>query len=506
MTQKETCSRFRDFLKLQNPRRPGLLVIVLLSALLAAHVVSCAYYNTFYSARKYYQQAMRAAQQPARSKTTPAGGTPTAGVSGQVSALLDRAIEKCAKVISVYPKSKWVDDAILMLGECYYQKHDYDKAMRKFNELTMYYPKSPLIPRAQFLTGMCFFGRKEYDQSSQVLEKFITQYPHSEDREAALSALGDASFDRRQYAGALPYYRLVAANRKSKSYFKSLSRAGECYFEMAKYDSARVSFSTVAANSPDDEQVLDALIKTGDSYGSERNFDAAIKDYEKALGLAKDFGKASVVKLKMASVVAQKGDYKKAIELYQSVVDESPRTIQASEAQFRIGYVYEVNLEDPESASAAYDKVKEHASRSEFALLADLRSKGLAKLKEFNQTALSSEGEKAAESAFLIGELSLFQLGKPDKAIEKYLSVEKDFPTTSFAPKSAYAAAYVFLHVKQDTASAVEIFERIIEHFPNSEYAPAAGEVLGNLGVEPVQKEGATSDTLMADTLSNETH
>lgn len=80
---------------------------------------------------------MRAAQQSARSKTTPAAGAPQTGVSGQASAFLDKAIEKCAKVISVYPKSKWVDDAILMLGECYYQKHDYDKAMRKFSELTI---------------------------------------------------------------------------------------------------------------------------------------------------------------------------------------------------------------------------------------------------------------------------------------------------------------------------------------------------------------------------------
>jgi TolA-binding protein len=456
---------------------------------------------------------MRAAQQPAKSTSTSTTTASSATVSSQVSTLLDKSIEKCAKVISVYPKSKWVDDAIFLLGACHYQKHEYDKSIQKFNELNMYYPKSPLIPRAQFLTGMCYFGKNEYDQSSQILERVLKEYPHFEDRETALYTLGEASFEKKKYVEALPYYRLVAGNKKSKLYLGTLSRIGECYFEIAKYDSARTSFSAVVAGSRDDEQVLDALIKIGDSYASEKNFDATTKSYEKTLGLAKEFGKAAVVRLKMASVVAQNGDYKKAIEMYQSVVDEFSRTIQASEAQFRIGYIYEVNLEDFESASAAYDKVKEHSSRSEFASLAALRSKGVAKLKEFSRAVETSEGEKAAESAFLIAELSLFQLGKPDKAIEKYLSVERDFPTTSFAPKSAYAAAYVFLSMKQDTASAVEVFKRIIERFPNSAYAAAAREVLAKgpgapadtLRADTLRAEASRVDTLRADTLRNET-
>jgi len=491
VTEKGESSQSRDSFASQGRRDLGLFVLVVLCTFLTTQVVSCAYYNTFYSARRYHRQAMRAAQQPSKSKSTSGTSTtatPPAAVSSQVSSLLDKAIEKCAKVISVYPKSKWVDDAVFLLGACYYEKREYDKAIKKFSELGMYYPRSPLITRAQFLTGMCYFGKKQYDQSSEILSKFVKDYPHSQDRETALYSLGEAYFDKKMYVEALPYYKLLAQDKKSRLYFETLSRIGECYFETAKYDSARVTFSTVVKGSPDDEQVLDALIKIGESCDSEKNFDGALKNYEEALGLAKDFGKTAVVRLKMAAVIAQKGDHKKAIEMYKSVVDEFPRTIQASEAQFRVGYIYEVNLEDLESASTAYERVKEHSSRSEFASLAELRSRGLAKLKEFNQAVQASEGEKAAESAFLIAELSLFQLGKPDKAIERYLSVEKEFPLTSLAPKSAYAAGYVFLHVKQDTASAVETFKRIIERFPESEYTAAAEEILTKLGVELPEK------------------
>jgi len=458
---------------------------VLLFSFLITQVLSCAYYNTFYSARKYYDQAMSSKELQSRTKTPGAASPSSVTIANQIAPLLDKAIEKCAKVISVYPKSKWVDDAVFLMGECYYEKRDYDRAIKKFNELGVYYPKSPLLVKAQFLTGMCYLGKNDYDQASEILYKFLKEHPRSGDRDAALYARGDAAFQRGRYPEALPYYRLLAGNRKSRLYFETLVKVGECYFQIAKYDSCRISLAPVVARSRDDEQVLDAMTRIGDAFSAQRDFDAAVRQYEKALPLAKMFSRTPNLKLKMASATSQKGDYKKAIEMYQSVVEESPKTIQAAEAQFRIGYIDEVNLEDLEAAATAYSRVKDQTLRSEFATLADLRSKGLAKLKEFNQAAKSSEGEKAAESEFLIAELSLFQLGKPDRAVEKYLDVEKNFPATRFAPKAAYAAAYVDLYMRQDTVSAISILKRVVEKYPSSEYAQAAVDLLKSLGQEP---------------------
>ena len=60
---------------------------------------------------------------------------------------------------------------------------------------------------------------------------------------------------------------------------------------------------------------------------------------------------------------------------------------------------------------------------------------------------------------------------------------------TSYAPKSAYAAAYVMLTVKADTALAVETYMRILDDFSRTEYAVAAREVLGALGIETAEEE-----------------
>ncbi len=485
-------------------RAAGTVVAVLLTAALAT---SCAYYNTFFFARRYYNQAVRANRQP--TKPGPGGSSQSAGISGQTSSLLDKSIEKCAKVITFYPRSKWVDDAIYLMGRCYYLKQDYDRALKKFAELPVYYPKSEFVPNSAFMVGLCAYGKKEYDQSIQVLHKALLEYPRAgqSERASALFTLGEAYWQKKNYAEALVNYKLLAGGgKKSEFYFKSLLKTGQCYFELAHYDSARMSFSSVVREDSNDDEVLEALIKIGDSHAAEKNLDSAARSYQEALVLAEDFGRVPVVRIKMADVELAKENYEKAIELYRSVVTEFPRTPFASEAQFRMGYIYEVYMEDLDQAGQAYDKVKEHLAKSEFASQAELRGKGLARLKESGRRPGASEADKAAEPDFLLAELSLFQLGKPDKAIEKYLSVERDFPKSVYAPKSAFAAAYAFLHMKHDTASAVETGRRVIEKFPNTEYAEAAGGMLKSLNVEmspellqkTIPPEPAPADTVRA--------
>jgi len=450
----------------------------------AALVSSCAYYNTFYSARRYYNQALRANRQP--TKPGPGGSQPT-GISGATSSLLDKSIEKCAKVITFYPKSKWVDDAIFLMGQSYFLKQDYDRAQKKFQDLAVYYPKSEFVPRAAFMIGQCAYGKKDYDLAIQVLQKALLEHRRAgaNYRDNALFTLGEAYWQKKNYPEALVNYRLLTGGgRRSELHFKSLLKEGQCYFEMARYDSARICLSSVVLDDPNDEEVLDALIKTGDSYAAEKNLDAAARSYRDAEALAKDFARTPVVKLRMADVELAKGNYEKAIELYRSVVSDFPRTLYASEAQFRIGYIYEVHLEDLDQAAQAYEKVREQMAKSEFASQAEFRGKGLARLKGSGKKPGESETDRAAEPGFLLAELSLFQLGKTDKAIEKYLAVEDSFPKSVYAPKSAFAVTYAFLNMKHDTASAVDAGRRVIEKFPNTEYAEAAGGILKSLDVE----------------------
>ena len=62
----------------------------------------CAYFNTFYSAKRNFAAAERLYQNPDDRAT------------GQQAALYDKAIQSAAKLVASYPSSKWIDDAVLI--------------------------------------------------------------------------------------------------------------------------------------------------------------------------------------------------------------------------------------------------------------------------------------------------------------------------------------------------------------------------------------------------------
>jgi len=114
-------------------RRTRLLPLALVVALLWA---GCgAYFNTYYNASKAYKK----------------GESTLKGASGAKGARssYDDCLKISSKLLQFYPDSRWVDDTVLLIGQCYYRLDQHHRALRKFDELEASYPDSPLLPRAR---------------------------------------------------------------------------------------------------------------------------------------------------------------------------------------------------------------------------------------------------------------------------------------------------------------------------------------------------------------------
>ncbi len=84
----------------------GILLSVLIITFMS---FSCAYYNTFYNARKSYDTAIEIARV-----------NPDNPVSSEEN-FLDEAVSGAVKILTVYPESRWADDAQLLLGDALLQ-------------------------------------------------------------------------------------------------------------------------------------------------------------------------------------------------------------------------------------------------------------------------------------------------------------------------------------------------------------------------------------------------
>src|SRR6266850_6112760 len=90
------------------------LRLQVLGLVILAAFTGCAYYNTFYLAKRNFREAERAQSKSELDVPSPAA-----------AGMYDAAIRQCTKLLSDYPKSKYVDDAMYVMGASLYGRGDY---------------------------------------------------------------------------------------------------------------------------------------------------------------------------------------------------------------------------------------------------------------------------------------------------------------------------------------------------------------------------------------------
>jgi len=95
-----------------------------------------AYYNTFYNANQAFEAGLESANASGgdidRTRYVSVFPTPQGGVGEQS---FEKAIQKSADLLRQHPNSKWVDDALLLIGRARYYQQNYVGAAQKFREV-----------------------------------------------------------------------------------------------------------------------------------------------------------------------------------------------------------------------------------------------------------------------------------------------------------------------------------------------------------------------------------
>ena len=122
-------------------RRAGLWVAL---ALIASLTGGCVYFNTFYHAKKFYGEGERVREQAGLRASASAGKTH-----------YESAIEKASKVVEKHPGSKYHDDALFMIGMCYFRIENFTKSENAFRELLVTHPESKFNEEARLYLARC---------------------------------------------------------------------------------------------------------------------------------------------------------------------------------------------------------------------------------------------------------------------------------------------------------------------------------------------------------------
>jgi tetratricopeptide (TPR) repeat protein len=467
-------------LRLESGGRTHLAVLGLLGLLtLSVFASSCAYYNTFYLAHRYYDRATGGLPYAVEK-------LPNAQVAGYT-----KAIDYSKKLIATYPKSKWVDDAYLLWARALLGKEDPIASLELLSDFSLRFPKSPLLPEALFYTGVASRQARKYAQAIPALDSFLVLAPKHQlapyaylERARALVSLG-RPVEAAQSAGNV----LENFPKSSLAPQARVARA-EARLAGADYDGARADFQVLGTNAQSDDERFGYLLREADCYETAQDYPGALKLLTDALAhekppehsvdgalIGNDYNRYAQLQIRIGTVHLLAGRTDQAFATYRLVAKDFARTPYASEAQYRIGYVYENSLDDFANARVEYAKVREHSMNSPFAVQALQRVGNLDRLALFRSAGRDTV-EKQAEKGFLLAEHVLFNLDKPDRALEEYAKIAQDLRGTPWAAKAMNAQAWVLRNKLKRGTEADSILWNVVREYPATEAQIAARDYL----------------------------
>jgi TolA-binding protein len=365
----------------------GILILVFF-------LTGCAYYNTFYNAEQFFEKAAQEREKRLEdmkknaNKNIDRDFTKPTGLEIEN---YDKAIEKASKVLQLHPKSKYVDDALMLLGQCFYYREDHLKAERKFQELLNNYPQSEFFPEAKLWLARTYIQQEKYEEAKTEFQDIITSRVPREIRDEALLALGELYLIQEDYVTAAHEYLTAVKNVKDKANrSKAALKMGDCYFSLKDYQKSIEGYQLAVKYSTISDIENEALFQLAKSYRYLGQYNEAMKVLQKLLGQASFSDQEPMAKLEMAMCIylrdkasqkinqeqgpsdekksANNNEYYLAIEWLESIIDENPRTEGAARAHYYLGQIYETDYALYDSAYANFMRVKNHNRTS---LMAD---------------------------------------------------------------------------------------------------------------------------------------
>ncbi len=346
------------------------------------------YFNTYYNARKSFDEALEELKKnPSKSLDTNYFSSHIINQTARTK--FNIVIEKCSKIIQLYPRSRWVDDAIMMIGESYFYMNDYDLSIKKFLELIENFPNSSYYWEAHLFHAKALYHKKSFIDSRNYLEKFLEKSLEQGERDIACQGymlLGLCHNEKEEFNKADLAFKKAAEIKASKN-LKAFAYfyLGKNYLRLGNIPLASNSFYKSFDNAKEINfeyygkmEYIRTLIQLG-------NHDQAFKYLNDIKNDITNNEFLSQIDLENANVYRSMGDYESAFDHYEIVDSLYARSEAASISFYNRGLIYEKELNDYSEAKFYYDKAKSETSQGEIFKMAVKKSDVLGKYIQYQR-------------------------------------------------------------------------------------------------------------------------
>ena len=271
-----------------------------------------------------------------------------------------KVIERCSKIIQYNKNTKYIDDAVLLVGLSYYYSNDFLQAERKFNEFLSKLSKSEIADEAVMYLGITKLRLRKFADAEAIFKSLLQTTKKNEIKSEVLKQLAIYNFGLKNINDAQSY--LI----QSIDITKDKDLKAERQYLLAKIYSLY--------NKKDAPMMYEQAYKNTSDFDFE--FYAKLNE-AKAYNENKEYTKASEILKKMDSKYIEYPEFKQYVELeiantdffekrytdarkkYFSIIVKNNGTKAAAESYYELGVYYETTQKDYLKALVSYKKAYE---------------------------------------------------------------------------------------------------------------------------------------------------
>ncbi len=440
------------------------ILMIVFAVLIVAGVAGCAKFNTFWNAKKAFNDAEHIHKQRLDQGEDAAKPTAT-----QI-ADYNRAIKKCQKMLEEYPGHDLTDDTLFMMAKAYYRIQSYRMSISRLDLLFTNFPSNKFMEEALYIQAANHLLIGDMRGANTYLVQLQQQFPDSRFQADALKVGGDnayASEDWDQARGS--YEQYLEAYSEDENAPQTGFNLARCYWKLGDYELAHDRLEAVIAGQSTDLELLFnvRLLKV--------RCLARLGRYQEAAALADELAPQAEVHLAQGRLTLAKAENLILQDNYDEaapLLENMPKDWNTGEVTPRLGellggvYLHKWDLDN---AQEQYQQARSNPRVIDDPEYCKRISDAL---NDYNNTTfrMDTAGEEALPAYKLVqANILLFHLERPDLALELYHDVAStaEFDSTS-AARGLYGAAIIYRDYTAQPDSVDVMLAHLRRDYPDS--------------------------------------
>ena len=295
-----------------------------------------AYYNTFYMAEKYYNDALEIIQL----NESEAEKIPTQALS-----LLDDAIENALVIEEKFYDTKYLDDAYYILGMSSYYKNNITSSEYYFNRIVNEYKNDEYYNKSLIMLGYLNLKMNKINELDKNLNQIENNLSVSYELYLYYLLLAEYSIFNENIESEKKYYLLALDNLKSSNDKISI------YYKLIRLAEVQEDYATAILYIDSIEILLDEINISDELMDKWIDYNRAINDFDvvlirlsELLNQEQSPNKIIYYNLEISKTYIDMYEYRKAEDVLLLIIDDYIDNIsmktQLSEVYYLLGNIY----------------------------------------------------------------------------------------------------------------------------------------------------------------------